>query len=873
MVVRFKYNWPLIIIAIATLLIIVISIFAYYSYIAAERASLNEFNQRQLVLARGSKKGIELFFEHLAEEAISIGKTIEVQKFEEKPSRQRIKRRYEETKHIGIIDIGLIDANGRLRFNVTNYYAEGKDFSSSEDFKETKNLSLSRNSFIVKFIEKKNAQKGFRDLIIAVPVYNDGKFLGAVVYYLKMDTVINEFVASAKSSKNGSAFLIDKRLNVVWSPDKSQIGINLLKTSNKFPSFKKTLKKMASGRSGEEEYSYFKFNKKLGFTDEKEEYLIAFNPVRVGKEIWSIGVWAPKTDGTVLVRGVFIRQVSLFSFVVLIVVAIAALALSISFRISKVLQKEVELKTKDLMVSEEKYRSLVNNVNIGVYRNTGGPQGKFLEANPAIAKMLGYDSVDEFMKISVADFYKNPENRKLFIDEITKKGSVKNKELFVRRKDDRLIWISVTANAKFDSKGNIEWIDGVLEDITERKRSEDLGNSLTRINVDINSTLDIDKILRRVVKDSTKAIGAESGGITMREGKCWIGKYFYKMPKEVYGMRNSDKQAPHAALAAKLKKPVVIKDTFEDSRVNVELMKKYGLRSLLVVPLIVREEVIGVLGYNYKSAPKGFDEIQVDFAIKLGVIVSLAIENARLYSVERDISNTLQEALLTIPKKIEGIEFGYLYRSATETAKVGGDFYDLFELEEHRVGIIIGDVSGKGIEAATLTSLVKDTIRAYAYQESSPASIVQKTNDVVVKTTLPGVFVTAFFGILDTKTGHLIFCSGGHPNAILKKRKTSQVSLLPTRSPAIGVFYEQEYFDDFEKLEEGDFLIMYSDGVTEARNDREMFGEERLIDLIKKLESDSVMEYPKTIFDQVKKYAHGKLRDDIVLLAISLGNR
>lgn len=237
---------------------------------------------------------------------------------------------------------------------------------------------------------------------------------------------------------------------------------------------------------------------------------------------------------------------------------------------------------------------------------------------------------------------------------------------------------------------------------------------------------------------------------------------------------------------------------------------------------------------------------------------------------ERNIANTLQEALLKVPKKIKGIDFGYLYRSATEATKVGGDFYDLFELEENKIGIVVGDISGKGLNAATLTSLVKNTIRAYSYQRETPAEIIGRTNNVVKKAATPRTFVTVFFGILDTVTGKLVYCSAGHPIAMLKK-STNDVINLHTSSTVIGVFPNQEYYNDYEQLEKNDYLILYTDGITEARFNSEFFGEERLARLIKETEIDKAKDYPVTIFNKVMDYTHGKLIDDVVLVAVSLG--
>ncbi|MBM3242765.1 PAS domain S-box protein [Candidatus Poribacteria bacterium] len=128
---------------------------------------------------------------------------------------------------------------------------------------------------------------------------------------------------------------------------------------------------------------------------------------------------------------------------------------------------------KALQESEERYKTLVENVNIGVYRNTGVPPGRFLQANPAIARMHGYDSVEEFMEVSVSELYQNPEDRKHFVEKIKTQGFVKNEELQLKKKDGTRIWASCTARVEYDAHGDIKWIDGAIEDITARKQAEE----------------------------------------------------------------------------------------------------------------------------------------------------------------------------------------------------------------------------------------------------------------------------------------------------------------------------------------------------------------------------------------------------------------
>jgi len=128
---------------------------------------------------------------------------------------------------------------------------------------------------------------------------------------------------------------------------------------------------------------------------------------------------------------------------------------------------------QELKESEEKYRTLTYNVNVSVFRNSPGPNGRFIEVNPEILKMFGYESKKEFFKLNVSDLYQNPEERKKFSEKMLRDGSVKNEELQLKKKDGTPITCSVSAVAVKDEKGRAKYFDGIIEDITERKRVEE----------------------------------------------------------------------------------------------------------------------------------------------------------------------------------------------------------------------------------------------------------------------------------------------------------------------------------------------------------------------------------------------------------------
>jgi len=420
--------------------------------------------------------------------------------------------------------------------------------------------------------------------------------------------------------------------------------------------------------------------------------------------------------------------------------------------------------------------------------------------------------------------------------------------------------------------GSIQGAVVSFTDITGRKNREKLDHALSDINTAINSTLEFDEIMQRVIVESTEAIGAEAAAISIREGSIhegddWVVKYAYGFSRDVIGISYSSAVNSVVALAVTTKKPVAIGDAFNDERIDRELMSRQGIQSLLTIPLLVKNEVIGVLDFHYHAKRVDFTELEMDFAEKLAISVSLALENARLYEAERGIADTLQSAILTVPDAIRGVEISHLYLSATEAAKVGGDFYDFFELEKGKVGFIIGDVSGKGLKAAATTSIVKSTVRAFAYGYSDPAEVLAEANDVIAKQLDSGLFVTAIYGIVDLATGLVTMTSAGHPDPFVCRLEDCGQAIAK-RNPPLGVF-EGIGFDSFEtKLQPGNTLILYTDGLIEAKRENELFGEERVREVLAGPDLVTTRDIVDALISSAREFSNNQLSDDMALVAI-----
>lgn len=204
------------------------------------------------------------------------------------------------------------------------------------------------------------------------------------------------------------------------------------------------------------------------------------------------------------------------------------------------------------------------------------------------------------------------------------------------------------------------------------------------------------------------------------------------------------------------------------------------------------------------------------------------------------------------------------------TAKeVGGDFYDFFLIGKHRIGFVIGDVSGKGVPAAMLMAVSRTLLRATALKGIPPDECITEISKVLARETSPSMFVTMFYGILDTRNGSLEYCNAGHNSPYLISENGPQ-QLEHIGGIMTGYLSEFEYESKTMTIKPGDTLFLYTDGVTEAENEQEIeFEVERLENCLKNTNGSPLIEIIDTVFKSVNEYTHGiDQSDDITTLAI-----
>ena len=268
------------------------------------------------------------------------------------------------------------------------------------------------------------------------------------------------------------------------------------------------------------------------------------------------------------------------------------------------------------------------------------------------------------------------------------------------------------------------------------------------------------------------------------------------------------------------------------------------------------------------------------FARALAAQASVTLENARLFSEleasyrrEQLIAGRFQESLLPIvPAGAEdGFEFDYEYQAALDESTIGGDFFDLFPLGEHRRGVVMADVSGKGLKAAVQTAMLKYTLRGFALEDpDSPARVLARVNDVLCSPmSSHDGFVTLFYGVLDTRTGELTYANAGHEPPLLRMAGGGAVCPLPDCDGlALGAMSGVPYEECRTTLAPGDLLLLYTDGLTEARADDGSFLElEGLTALLPRTDV-SATECIRAVYSGVSAFAGDVRRDDVAMLAL-----
>lgn len=301
---------------------------------------------------------------------------------------------------------------------------------------------------------------------------------------------------------------------------------------------------------------------------------------------------------------------------------------------------------------------------------------------------------------------------------------------------------------------------------------------------------------------------------------------------------------------------------------HAAFMRRMGYRSKIVVPVTAQDKIFGALSFVRTADTVPFDEQDVDAAQELGRRAGLAVANAKQFHREQHVAATLQRAFLTqdFPQR-EGLDFHAIYRPGKGDAELGGDWYDAFTVADGSIVMTIGDVTGKGIEAARLMVQLRQSVRVGATLDIDPGAILHIVNETLLLDRGDAI-ATAFVGVIAPDSRTLRYASAGHPPALLR---VDGAVLLPLTgsSPPLGIRTGLTFESGTIGIDEPAMLVMYTDGVTESTRDA-IAGEELLHEV---LESDALYLAANPARFVERTVDRHQSQDDVAIMTVRFGPR
>ena len=526
------------------------------------------------------------------------------------------------------------------------------------------------------------------------------------------------------------------------------------------------------------------------------------------------------------------------------------------------------LQAEDLLrVSEEESASIVHAALDCII--TMDHRGEVVDFNPAAEATFGY-SRDEAVGRQLADLIIPPElrdahqralgtyvqegratilNRRLELVGMRADGSTFPVELTVTRLGTREPPVFAGFIRDISDRRALEVEQSRL--LSETQRASDRLAFLAQAGRRMAESIDWEDTLRTVVRAAVPVV-ADSAELVVVEGGRAL-----RVAAVAHADRAPVEPGPPGDAAMR------VIETGE-----LEISADYRL---LVAPLRTPAGVVGALTLTRDEQSGPFSNDDVELVVSFASRASLHVQNARLYTERSHIAQTLQASLRpqALPE-IAGADVGVRYLPAGEHNEVGGDFYDLYPTGDRTWGAVVGDVSGKGAEAAAVTSLVRHTLRTAAMLHEDPADILALLNRAMIAQSV-NAFCTVIYVRLRPVDGGGIdveLANGGHPAPLVLRADGSVERHDGGRGPLVGAIGDADFIACSLRLAPGDLVVLYTDGVTEVRTSDPTLGDRELLETVRGQRGASAGEVAQAVERRAVELQNDRPRDDIAVLAV-----
>jgi PAS domain S-box-containing protein len=485
-----------------------------------------------------------------------------------------------------------------------------------------------------------------------------------------------------------------------------------------------------------------------------------------------------------------------------------------------------------------------------------GADGRLVFANDAAVRLLGLASAEEMLAAAPGAIRANYEmlsedGSPLTYEELPGRRALRGERpapMTVRYRSqgapsDR--WSRIQSTPVFDAEGNVRLAINVIEDITELKRAELAQRFLAEASRVLANSLDLQETLGAVARLAVPeiadwcAVDLAAGDDIERVAVAHVDPERVELARamqERYPPDPRTNTGVYGVLRHGIAElyPEISDEMLEASARDAEhlrVVRSVGIRSAMLVPMRLRDRVLGVVSFVSSESGRRFDEQDLAIAEDLALRAAAAVENARLYETAASISRTLQSSLLPpVLPEIPALEIAAAYRPAGAGLEVGGDFYDVFSTADDQWYAVVGDVCGKGAEAAAVTALARYTIRAAAVRRRSPSAILRWLSDAMVQQADDRQrFCTIACAHLDLSRSpaRVTVACGGHPLPLVV-RADGTTEELGMPGTLLGLIDHPELQDRAADLNAGDTIVLYTDGLTEAGAPEQIWTPEEL---------------------------------------------
>jgi serine phosphatase RsbU (regulator of sigma subunit) len=390
-------------------------------------------------------------------------------------------------------------------------------------------------------------------------------------------------------------------------------------------------------------------------------------------------------------------------------------------------------------------------------------------------------------------------------------------------------------------------------------------------------TMSLEETLEAVARTAVELVDADAAVIRThdRRRECFVPRAVYVAEEGLASVvepmlsrsHSLDTEAGRALLEsprANLLSPALARDLGEAYELLAPFLERGATAA--VVPVASAGELIATLTVVSLDPERSIGEQGLDAAASLATHAALAVDNARLYEQQRHFLEAMQQALLpqSLPE-IPGLELAQAYESSARL-EVGGDVYDFLALGDDRLAVVLGDVTGHGVDAAADMAMAKYIFRSLAREHTDPADFLASANDVVVGEIALGKLITMVYLAVDGRTGELRCASAGHPPPRLVR--SGLVDELAAGGVALGIDAGQRYDEVAVELTPGDAVVLYTDGVVEARRDQELYGVARLDAVLAANAGASAEQLAAAVLADCRAYAGGELVDDCAVVVV-----